>query len=77
MAAVQGEAGAHVRVQVNGEVREYPAPLTVSDLLAHLGLADRPVAVERNKVIVRKAEHATTALADGDRLEVVTFFGGG
>ncbi len=77
MAAVRGDAGAHVRVQVNGEAREYPAPLTVADLLVHLGLAGRPVAVERNKVIVRKAEHATTALADGDRLEVVTFFGGG
>lgn len=77
MADVQGDAGALVRVQVNGEAREYPAPLTVAGLLAHLGLAGRPVAVECNKVIVRKAEHATTALADGDRLEVVTFFGGG
>jgi thiamine biosynthesis protein ThiS len=39
--------------------------------------AGSTVAVERNKVIVRRAEHATTALADRDRLEVVTFFGGG
>lgn len=77
MAVEHGDAGACVRVQVNGEAREYPAPLTVADLLAHLGLVGRPVAVERNKVIVRKAEHATTVLADGDRLEVVTFFGGG
>ncbi|MEY3162489.1 MAG: sulfur carrier protein ThiS [Planctomycetota bacterium] len=66
-----------LRVQVNGEEREFIAPLTVADLIEQLGLAGRPVAVERNKALVRKAEHAATALADGDRIEVVTFFGGG
>ncbi|MEY4675330.1 MAG: bifunctional sulfur carrier protein/thiazole synthase protein [Planctomycetota bacterium] len=70
-----GEVRLHVRV--NGEVREFTGPLTVAGLLQQLGLADRPVAVECNKVLVRKAEHATTELADGDQLEVVTFFGGG
>jgi thiamine biosynthesis protein ThiS len=59
-----------LRVQVNGEEREFIAPLTVADLIEQL-------AVERNKALVRKAEHAATALADGDRIEVVTFFGGG
>lgn len=77
MASDQHDQDAHVRVHVNGELREFAAPLTVADLLVHLGLAGRPVAVERNKALVRKAEHATTALADGDRIEVVTFFGGG
>lgn len=77
MAPDAGDAAARVRVQVNGEPREFAAPLTVADLLVHLGLAGKPVAVERNKALVRKAEHASTALADGDRIEVVTFFGGG
>ncbi len=77
MDPMQDGAGAQVRVLVNGEPRDFAAPLTVADLIAHLGLAGRPVAVERNKQLVRKAEHASTALADGDRIEVVTFFGGG
>jgi thiamine biosynthesis protein ThiS len=50
---------------------------TVEKLIAELGLGDRKVAVERNRMVVPRAEHATTELAEGDRLEVVTFVGGG
>jgi thiamine biosynthesis protein ThiS len=64
-------------VTVNGEVREVPAGSTVADLVSVLGFSDRRVAVERNHEVVPRASHAHTALADGDRLEVVTFVGGG
>lgn len=64
-------------VMVNGEAREVPAGATVADLVVALGLTDRRVAVERNHEVVPRASHAHTALADGDRLEVVTFVGGG
>ena len=63
-------------VTVNGEPRELPIGSTVADLVAALGLKTSQVAVERNREIVRRAEHASTVLAGGDRLEVVTFFGG-
>jgi thiamine biosynthesis protein ThiS len=66
-----------IRITVNGEPRELPAGSTVVDLVAALGLKPAQVAVERNKELVRRADHAAVALADGDRLEVVTFFGGG
>lgn len=66
-----------MRVQVNGETRELAERATVKDVLAALGLAEQVVAVERNEVIVPRAEHATTLLAEGDRLEVVQFVGGG
>ncbi|MGE3174806.1 MAG: sulfur carrier protein ThiS [Planctomycetota bacterium] len=66
-----------MRIEVNGAERAVPAGSTVADLVALLGLRPEQVAVERNKQLVRRAAHATTALADGDRLEVVTFFGGG
>lgn len=66
-----------LRIEVNGEPRTMPSGATVADLVAALALKPAQVAVERNKVIVRRADHATTGLADGDRLEVVTFFGGG
>ena len=66
-----------MRVQVNGETREIESGATVIGLLRALGLADRPVAVERNTEIVPRALHETTVLEDGDRLELVQFVGGG
>jgi len=66
-----------LQIRVNGEPRQLPAGSTVADLVQSLGLTAAQVAVERNKQIVRRAEHATTALAADDQLEVVTFFGGG
>ena len=51
--------------------------LLTADLIAALGFQPKQVAVERNKVIVRRDDHACTTLEPGDCLEVVTFFGGG
>ena len=64
-------------VTLNGEPRQVEPGMSVAQLVAALGLAPKQVAVERNKEIVRRADHATTALQPGDRLEIVTFFGGG
>ncbi|HEX2687278.1 MAG TPA: sulfur carrier protein ThiS [Kofleriaceae bacterium] len=49
----------------------------MAGLIEELGLAGKPVAVERNRDVVPRALHASTVLAAGDRLEVVTFVGGG
>ena len=64
-------------VVVNGSPREIPDGLTVKDLVAHLGLAGGPVAVEINREIVPRAEHATRPVAKGDAIEIVHFVGGG
>jgi sulfur carrier protein len=64
-------------IVLNGETRELEAGQTVSDLLHELGLDSRQVAVERNREIVPRSEHGSAVLAEGDRLEVVTFVGGG
>lgn len=64
-------------IHLNGEPRRVAAGSTVADLVRALGLEPKQVAVERNKAIVRRAEHAAVGLCEGDRLEVVTFFGGG
>ena len=66
-----------MQIEVNGEVRQVAPELTVSALLALMGVGDGPVAVERNRQIVPRAEHPNTRLAEGDRLEVVHFVGGG
>jgi sulfur carrier protein len=63
-------------VQVNGERREVPDGATVLELLRALGVRGR-VAVERNGVVLRQAEHAEVRVGEGDVLEVVTFVGGG
>jgi sulfur carrier protein len=49
----------------------------VKDLLLQLRLDASRVAVEHNRRVLRRIEHAGTALAPGDELEVVTFVGGG
>ena len=64
-------------ILLNGESLELPDGATVADLLVRLDLTGRRVAVERNLDIVPRSQHATTALADGDRLEVVHAIGGG
>ncbi|MDQ3300453.1 MAG: sulfur carrier protein ThiS [Myxococcota bacterium] len=66
-----------MEVVINGQPRTVAAGITVEALIGELGLADRRVAVERNLEVVPRAQHATTVLAAGDRLEVVTFVGGG
>lgn len=66
-----------MRIFLNGEAREIADGTSVLDLVAALTDDPRGIAIERNLEIVPKAEHAATMLADGDRLEVVQFVGGG
>jgi sulfur carrier protein len=66
-----------ISVVINGQPKSVNVGTTVEKLIVDLGLGDRKVAVERNRTVVPRAQHATTELADGDRLEVVTFVGGG
>lgn len=66
-----------MRLTVNGEEREFARPLTVSQLLAELGIDPRKVALERNLEIIPRTAYEGTELGDGDRLEVVHFIGGG
>ena len=66
-----------MQITVNGDVHEVPLGITVRGLIESLGLTDGPVAVERNREVVPRAEHAGTALQAGDVLEIVHFVGGG
>ncbi len=66
-----------MNLTVNGEPHEVPPGLSVRGLLEHLTLTGGPVAVELNRQVVPRAEHAATPLTDGDELEIVHFVGGG
>jgi thiazole synthase len=64
-------------ITVNAEPRSLPEPSTVADLLRHLGKDPAKLAVEVNRAVVPRAEHAARRLADGDAVEIVTLVGGG
>jgi len=66
-----------VTVTINGEGRSFEEALDVAGLIARLKLDARKVAVERNLAIVPRSAYGATALADGDRIEIVAFVGGG
>ena len=66
-----------MKVVVNGEPCEIQDAATVRVLLEHLGLTTGLVAVEVNKAIVVRANHASHKLGEGDVIEVVQLVGGG
>ncbi|HTQ07915.1 MAG TPA: sulfur carrier protein ThiS [Polyangiaceae bacterium] len=66
-----------MQITVNGEEKDVPPGVSVRGLIELLGLTDGPVAVERNRKIVPRAEHRSTELADRDVLEIVHLVGGG
>jgi thiamine biosynthesis protein ThiS len=66
-----------MQVMLNGEARELDGVATLADLIAQLGMKPDRVAVELNRSIVPRERWVTTALQEGDRLEIVHFVGGG
>jgi thiamine biosynthesis protein ThiS len=66
-----------MELTINGEKKDLPGPLTVAGLLAHLQLPTDRVAVEVNRAVVPRRDHATRTLGAGVEVELVTFVGGG
>jgi thiamine biosynthesis protein ThiS len=64
-------------ITVNGEEKRFEGPVNVAGLLDALALEPKKIAVERNREIVPKSRYGETALADGDKIEIVQFVGGG
>jgi len=64
-------------LQINGETRDFPDGLTVTALVALLGMKSDRVAVELNQEIVPRSNWDAAMLKNGDRLEIVHFVGGG
>lgn len=64
-------------IQLNGEPREIPEGSTLADVLASLNLSPNQVAIERNLEVVPRATYKEVRLLPGDRVEVVSFVGGG
>jgi sulfur carrier protein len=61
---------------VNGESVDLPPPVTVAELVA-ARTDQRRIAVARNGEVVPRGEWATTALAEGDEVEILAAVAGG
>ncbi|MEZ6047615.1 MAG: sulfur carrier protein ThiS [Planctomycetaceae bacterium] len=66
-----------MRVTINGDEREIADGLTLSELISQLEMNPKFIAVERNRELVPRAEHASCTLEENDQLEIVTLVGGG
>jgi thiamine biosynthesis protein ThiS len=64
-------------IQLNGEGRELREGATLEDLVSELSLTPARIAIELNQKVVRRDRWAETNLAEGDRIEIVHFVGGG
>lgn len=66
-----------ISLTLNGELRRFRAGASVAELVQNIGLDPAKVAVERNLEIVSRSTLTQVLLAEGDRLEIVHFVGGG
>ena len=64
-------------IKVNSQEREVPPGSSIGALLDILQLSPKTLAVELNEQVVPRSEHGSTMLQPGDRIEIVTFVGGG
>ncbi len=66
-----------MRVLINGKPEELGDAGTVGDLVRQFELVPRRIAIEVNEQLVPRDTFDDVVLADGDRVEIVTFVGGG
>ncbi len=66
-----------MQIQVNGEPRTLAAGVTVAGLLTELDIRPDRVAVEVNLNILDRGEFDGRRLQEGDRIEIISFIGGG
>ena len=66
-----------IKIHVNWEARTCRSGATVSDLLTELDIKTERVAVELNLEILDRAAFDQRQIKDGDRVEIMSFIGGG
>ncbi|MHC1742798.1 MAG: sulfur carrier protein ThiS [Syntrophobacteraceae bacterium] len=66
-----------MQITVNGQNRDFQAPLTIAGLLESLGFSSKAVVVERNLKIIDRTVFDKESLEEGDRIEIIRLVGGG
>lgn len=69
--------GSALTISLNGEPHEIAGPVTITALLAELNIDPRSVAVEHNRLVVKRGRYDETVVGSGDTIEIVNFVGGG
>ncbi|MGI8543077.1 MAG: sulfur carrier protein ThiS [Aridibacter sp.] len=66
-----------MNIVVNGEKKELSGELNLQELLKKLDLPTERVAIEVNKMVIRKKDWTTINIKDSDQIEIIHFVGGG
>ena len=66
-----------MKIQLNGREKEYPSPLNLKEMIAEFSKTRQKIIAEVNGQIIRSPQWEQTRLNDGDRIELVSFVGGG
>lgn len=66
-----------IAISINGTTHQFERLINVSELIEHMQIGNKRIAIERNGEIVPRGQFNQQMLADGDKLEVVVAVGGG
>ena len=66
-----------MNITLNGELKLLNDGTYLNQLIEQLNIEGKRIAVEINKEIIPKSEHATYEIKDGDHIEIVHAIGGG
>ena len=64
-------------IKLNGKEKQVQEETTVQDLLDELEVKTKMIVVEKNLEILPKEDFTSCKVAEGDNIEIVSFFGGG
>ena len=66
-----------IELTINGQPQQFETTLNVTQLIEHLALQNKRIAIERNGEIIPRSQFSQQQLKNGDQLEVVVAVGGG
>ncbi len=66
-----------IELTINGQAQQFETALNVAQLIEHLALQNKRIAIERNGEIIPRSQFSEQQLKNGDQLEVVVAVGGG
>ncbi|MEY6432665.1 sulfur carrier protein ThiS [Thioalkalicoccus limnaeus] len=66
-----------MQIVINGALTEVAEDLSLADLIEHLDLGGRRLAIEVNEDLVPRSQFGQQRLARGDRVEIIHAVGGG
>jgi sulfur carrier protein len=66
-----------MKIQLNGNSKHFDNVVTAAQLVEHLGLQGKRIAMEVNQEIVPRSSYESFQLNENDRVEIINAVGGG